>query len=198
MIVHHNQFPILAQFEEFLRLAHQRLQAFTQAVLLVARRDNDSKLQSLVRLRLVEDRSWDSFPVRRHCRGSSESPRTGLNPLPPIVPSACRLSFSISPHLSPGPFAVIIRMCGSLGSSFSVYSCRWPSRPVANVGYPAQIGQAAPDFTVSDGATTVHLASYRGRVVVLSFWATWCAPCIEEMPSLLEFIMSSRIWRFWL
>jgi peroxiredoxin len=51
--------------------------------------------------------------------------------------------------------------------------------------HPAQIGQAAPDFTVSDGATTVHLASYRGRVVVLSFWATWCAPCIEEMPSLL-------------
>jgi peroxiredoxin len=52
--------------------------------------------------------------------------------------------------------------------------------------HPAQTGQAAPDFTVSDGATTVHLASYRGRVVVLSFWATWCAPCIEEMPSLVE------------
>jgi peroxiredoxin len=51
--------------------------------------------------------------------------------------------------------------------------------------HPAQTGSAAPDFTVSDGATTVHLASYRGRVVVLSFWATWCAPCIEEMPSLL-------------
>jgi peroxiredoxin len=52
--------------------------------------------------------------------------------------------------------------------------------------HPAQTGHPAPDFTVSDGATTVHLASYRGRVVLLSFWATWCAPCIEEMPSLLE------------
>jgi peroxiredoxin len=51
---------------------------------------------------------------------------------------------------------------------------------------PAQTGQMAPDFSVSDGLTSVHLASYRGQVVLLNFWATWCAPCIEETPSLLE------------
>jgi peroxiredoxin len=51
--------------------------------------------------------------------------------------------------------------------------------------HPAQTGKAAPDFTVSDGTTTVHLASYRGQIVLLNFWATWCEPCVEELPSLL-------------
>jgi cytochrome c biogenesis protein CcmG/thiol:disulfide interchange protein DsbE len=52
--------------------------------------------------------------------------------------------------------------------------------------HPAQTGQVAPDFTVADGNTAIHLASYRGRVVLLNFWATWCAPCVIEMPSLLQ------------
>lgn len=52
--------------------------------------------------------------------------------------------------------------------------------------HPAQSGKSAPDFTVSDGLTSVHLANYRGKVVLLNFWWSQCAPCIEELPSLLR------------
>src|ERR1035441_8673984 len=50
--------------------------------------------------------------------------------------------------------------------------------------HPGRVGSTAPEFTVSDGARLVDLAKLRGHVVVLNFWATYCIPCIEEVPSL--------------
>ena len=44
---------------------------------------------------------------------------------------------------------------------------------------------AAPDFSIKDIDGAVHtLSAYRGKVVIVNFWATWCPPCREEMPSM--------------
>ncbi len=50
-----------------------------------------------------------------------------------------------------------------------------------------RVGKPVPDFVLPDLAGKPHsLADLRGRVVVLNFWATWCPPCIDEMPSLQQ------------
>ncbi len=49
---------------------------------------------------------------------------------------------------------------------------------------PPHIGARAPDFTVQDADRKLSLSDFRGKIVVLNFWATYCPPCIEETPSL--------------
>src|SRR5271155_2069459 len=51
---------------------------------------------------------------------------------------------------------------------------------------PARIGSNAPDFTVQDSDHKVTLSEFHGQVVILNFWATWCPPCVEETPSLVQ------------
>ena len=56
---------------------------------------------------------------------------------------------------------------------------------------PTRIGSPAPDFVLQDSGGKVALHDFKGQVVVLNFWATWCAPCVQEIPSLME--MNSKV-----
>jgi peroxiredoxin len=74
--------------------------------------------------------------------------------------------------------AVLLALLLAAGALWVAFGAERPAAPVAE-------GQPAPDFSLPtlDGGE-LSLASLRGRVVLLNFWATWCKPCEDEMPAM--------------
>lgn len=70
-----------------------------------------------------------------------------------------------------------------------LYGFSYASKP-AQVGEKTgpEIGSIAPDFELEriDGGT-LRLSDLRGKPVLINFWATWCAPCVLEMPNIQEY-----------
>src|SRR5689334_370849 len=63
-----------------------------------------------------------------------------------------------------------------------------PSTKVPASNTSALIGKTAPDFTLTDSkGASLKLSNYKGRVVLLNFWATWCHGCKLEIPWFIDF-----------
>jgi peroxiredoxin len=78
-------------------------------------------------------------------------------------------------------FSVVI-----VAVALTIYFLERPSRPIARRASPAEHA-VAPDFSLPDlSGQQLTLSAYRGKVVLLDFWATWCDPCRDEIPRFVE------------
>lgn len=72
-----------------------------------------------------------------------------------------------------------------LAAAIGGYAERQGQPAVSNRASTSLVGQPMPAISLPDLNGKLHrLSDYRGRRLILNFWASWCAPCVEEMPAL--------------
>ena len=73
---------------------------------------------------------------------------------------------------------------GSMG--FAAFVLAFFTLPHYRQGESSVAGKTAEDIALNVDGKSGHLSDYRGKIVVLNYWATWCPPCVEETPALIE------------
>jgi cytochrome c biogenesis protein CcmG, thiol:disulfide interchange protein DsbE len=73
---------------------------------------------------------------------------------------------------------------GSMGCAFAILA--FFALPHYRQGESSVAGKTAEDFNLELNGKPTRLSDFRGKVVVLNFWASWCKPCVEETPGLIQ------------